>query len=162
MARRLTKKVEIQAYADKVRQQACDRAEASIDAIAQGLARIAFGLRKSLYDDRGRLKLPKDWSEEDDALIESVESEELFETVTDVEEVEGRSRKKKRKELVGYVRKIKTARRVEALKILAQWRRMISADEKLIEMGREIAELKRRQDESNGRNASAKPSGTGD
>jgi phage terminase small subunit len=121
MASQLLKKVEIQSFISELRNQASDAAKVSIERIAQGLARIAFANRADLFDAHGNLKPPKDWPEDVAATVEGIESEEILALVSE-------PGKPKRRELKGHTRKVKTAPRVQALKILAQWRRMIGQD----------------------------------
>jgi hypothetical protein len=95
-------------------------------AVMQGLKRIAFAKRRDAYDERGRIKLPCDWPDDIDGIVESVESEELFELVESTDPETGKTRR--RKELVGYVRKVKFAKRMEALRLLAEIVRLTGRD----------------------------------
>ncbi|MDY3558391.1 terminase small subunit [Gemmata sp. JC673] len=118
---KLLRKGKIRDLIRRMQGEALDAAQVTTDRIAQGLARIAFADRADLFDDRGRLLPPRAWPADVAGTVEGVESEDLFEAVAD-------PNGPKRRELVGYARKVKTARRTEALKVLAQWRRMIGPD----------------------------------
>lgn len=117
----LLKNPQIQQFIHELRDAACDAAKATVERIAQGMARIAFANRAELFDSKGRLLPPDKWPADVAATVESIESEELY-------EVQSEPGKPKRKELVGYTRKVRTARRGEMLKLLAQWRRMVGQD----------------------------------
>jgi phage terminase small subunit len=125
----------VQKLIHTLRQEACDAARVSINRLAQGLARIAFANRADLFDERGCLLPADQWPPDIAATVESVESEEVYETVAE----EGQP---KRKQLRGHVRKVHTARRAEAMKVLAQWRRMIGRDSEIESMGRELERLR--------------------
>lgn len=118
---RLLRNAQIRAYIRELRQAAVDAAKATVEAIAQGMARLAFADRSDLFDERGRLKPPKDWPADVAATVESVETDEIYEVVS-------KSGEPKRRELRGYTRKVRTGKRAEALRLLAQWRRMIGND----------------------------------
>lgn len=117
----LLRKPQIKATIRMLREAAADSALATVERIAQGLARIAFADRSDLFDDKGRLLPPRDWPADVAATVERVEVEELFETVSKPGEP-------KRRELSGYTRKVWTADRLGALKVLAQWRRMVGQE----------------------------------
>lgn len=122
----LLKKPEISAFIRNLQTAAAEAAKVTVSRIAQGLERSANKDLRKLYDHRGRLKLPHEWPDEVAAFVEGVESEEIFETVT---RIDPDTQKPVRcKELVGYVRKVKTTNRTEAQKVLAQWKRMIGQD----------------------------------
>jgi phage terminase small subunit len=135
MASRLLKKVEIQEYISELREQASDAAKITIEKIAQGLSHIAFANRGDLYDEDGTLKHPRDWPKDVAATVEGIETEELFETVSE-------KGQPKRRELKGHTRKVKTARRTEALKTLAQWKKMVDRSSELEAMAAEITQLR--------------------
>lgn len=122
----LFRKPDISAFVRNLQTAAADAAKATVEVIAQGLERSANKDLRKLYDEKNRIKPPKDWPDEIAAVIEGVESEEIYEMVTEVDPDTGK--KVRRKELVGYVRKVKTTNRTEAQKVLAQWRRMVGAD----------------------------------
>jgi phage terminase small subunit len=119
--KRLARKRQIKATVDMLRAAAADAALATVERIAQGLARIAFADRSDLFDGRGRLLPPGEWPADVAATVEGVDTEEVFEVVSKPGEP-------KRRELVGYARKVRTAKRTEALKVLAQWRRMVGQE----------------------------------
>lgn len=125
-ASQLLKKPEIQAFIRNLQTAAADAAKATVEVIAQGLARSANKDLRRLYDGMNRIKPPKDWPDDIAAVIEGVESEEIFEWVERTDPGTGKTTRAK--ELVGYVRKVKTTNRTEAQKVLAQWRRMTGPD----------------------------------
>lgn len=94
--------------------------------VTRELMRLAlFDLRR-VFDDRGRIKLPHEWSDAVAAGVLSVETEELFEKQTETDPDTGKTTR--RKVLVGYARKVKRTPPTEALKVLAQILRMIGQD----------------------------------
>lgn len=109
-----------------LQQRAADAAQVDANAVVQGLKRIAFSRHRDLYDERGRIKLPHEWPEDIAGAVESVESEEVFELVEHTDPESGK--KSRRKELVGYVRKVKVAKRIEALRLLAEIVRLTGRD----------------------------------
>ena len=119
--KRLVRKRQIKETVWQLRQAGVDAAMATVERIAQGLARVAFADRSDLFDERGRLLPPHLWPADVAATVEAIETEEVFRLVS-------KKGEPKRQELVGYTRKVKTARRVEALKTLAQWRRMVGPE----------------------------------
>ncbi|MBY0459178.1 MAG: terminase small subunit, partial [Gemmataceae bacterium] len=123
---RLLRKEAVREIIRQMRQEALDAARVSVQRIVQATARIAFADRADLFDDRGRLLPPKDWPADIRGAVEVVESEDLFEPVERVDPESGKV--VKRKELVGYTRKVRTGKRIEALKLLAQWKQMIGPD----------------------------------
>ena len=123
LAARVLRKPAVQAFIHELRDQACDAARINANRVAQGIGRCAFADPRKLYDARGQIKLPRDWPDELALAIDSVESEDRFETQTETDPDTGKA--VKRKVLVGYVRKVKLSKRGEALRLLAQWRRLI-------------------------------------
>jgi len=123
---KLLRKAQIQEFVRNLQTAAADAAKVTAEVIAQGLARSASKDLRRLYDERNRIKPPKDWPDDIAAVIEGVESEELFEVVEAADPDTGK--KVRRKELVGYVRKVRTTNRTEAQKELARWRRMTGPD----------------------------------
>lgn len=109
-----------------LQQRAADAAQVDANAVVQGLKRIAFSRLPDLYDARGRIKLPHEWPADLVGAVESVESEELFEFVDGTDPDTGK--KCRRKELVGYVRKVRVAKRIEALRLLAEITRLTGRD----------------------------------
>ena len=134
LAWRVLRKPAVRDYIHELRQEACDAAKVTVNRLAQGLARIAFADRGDLFDEHGRLLPPGQWPKDIAGTIEGIESEDLFEVTSE-------PGKAKRKELVGYARKVKTARRAEAIKLLMQWRDMIR-DASEEEFAREIERLR--------------------
>lgn len=122
----LFRKPDISAFIRNLQTAAADAAKVTVTTLARGLQRSAEKDLRKLYDRQGRIKLPHEWPDELAAVIEGVESEELFEYVDGIDPDTGK--KCRRKELVGYVRKVKTTNRTEAQKVLAQWKRMIGQD----------------------------------
>lgn len=125
-AYRLVKKRQIRTYLRDLQQRAADAAQVDANAVVQGLKRIAFSKLPDLYDARGRIKLPHEWPADLVGAVESVESEELFEFVDGTDPDTGK--RCRRKELVGYVRKVKVAKRIEALRLLAEIVRLTGRD----------------------------------
>lgn len=116
----------IRAYIRQLQQRAADAAQVDANAVVQGLKRIAFSRLPDLYDARGRIKLPHEWPADLVGAVESVESEEVFELVEHTDP--GTGKKSRRRELVGYVRKVKFAKRIEALRLLAEIVRLTGRD----------------------------------
>jgi hypothetical protein len=127
---RIVKKRYVREFIRELQSEAANTAKVAVSKIAQGLAQAAFADRRQLWDERGRIRLPKDWPDEVAATVETVESREVFEWVQDDGLDEKGRKKPRRKELVGYVRKVRTSKRLDALKILAQWKQMLAAEEK--------------------------------
>lgn len=123
---KLLRKPQIQEFVRNLQTAAADAAKVTVERLAQGLERSAHKDLRRLYDEKNRIKPPKDWPDDIAAVVEGVESEELFETVVVWDE--DQKKNVRRKELVGYVRKVKTTNRTEAQKVLAQWRRMTGPD----------------------------------
>jgi phage terminase small subunit len=117
----LLRKPQIRAKIREMQEEAADVAQATVNKIAQALYRIAFCDRTLLFDERGcllpRSKMPGDVR----ATIESIENEELLVVVS-------KKGEPRRRELMGFARKVKTAKRTEAIKLLMQWKRMIGQD----------------------------------
>ncbi|WP_157469338.1 terminase small subunit [Gemmata sp. SH-PL17] len=125
-ASELLKKPDISAFIRNLQTAAADAAKATIEVIAQGLARSANKDLRKLYDANGCIKPPHEWPDELAAVIEGVETEELYEWVERPHPDTGKMARAR--ELIGYVRKVKTTNRTEAQKTLAAWRRMIGTD----------------------------------
>lgn len=120
LARRLFRKVQIRAYIRELQSQAADAAMVTVERLAQGLSRTAYADRRSLFAKDGTLLPPHKWPDEIAACIVGIESEELIEW----RKVKGR----RKKVVIGVKHKVRLERRTEAMKILAQWRRMIGED----------------------------------
>jgi phage terminase small subunit len=76
--------------------------------IAQELARIGFADIRNLFDEKGGLKTPENWSDEDAAAVASVETDELFEGF-------GRDRAQ-----IGLTKKVKVWEKTKALEALCR------------------------------------------
>lgn len=125
-AHRRVKNRYIVTFLRDLQQRAADAAQVDANAVVQGLRRIAFSRLPDLYDARGRIKLPYEWPADLVGAVESVESEEVFELVEHTDPASGK--KSRRRELVGYVRKVKVAKRIEALRLLAEIVRLTGRD----------------------------------
>ena len=115
---RLLRKVNIRNYIRELQFAAADAAQVSVAIVAQALRRIALADRAKLFDSHGRLLPPDQWPADIAACVEGVESEELYEPTGEP----GVRR------LAGYARKVRTAKRMDALRLLAQWLRMVGQD----------------------------------
>jgi hypothetical protein len=145
LACRVLRKPAVAAYIWELRNQACDVAQATVTKIAQGLCRAAFADLRKLYDARGRIKVPSEWPDDLALAIDGVDSQDLFETQTETDPETGK--KTKRRVLVGYARKVRLTKRVEALKTLAVWRRMIGRDAEVEYVERELLKMRQVVDE---------------
>lgn len=116
---RLVRKRQVRAYVRDLQDAAAEAAMVTVEEIARGLRRIAAADRGRLFDRFGRLRPVAQWPADVAATVEAVEVEEVYEPVP------GQPGKR---QLRGYVRKVKTARRLEAWRLLAQWRRMVGED----------------------------------
>ena len=135
MAWRLLRNPAVAALIREMREEALAAARVSVNRLAAAMAAIAFANRADLFDSKGRLLPAHQWPVDVAATVESIESEEVFETVS-------KKGKPKRKELRGHVRSVKTAKRMDALKVLAQWKRMIGRDAELEQMLEEIERMR--------------------
>ena len=135
LACRVLRKPAMQKLIYTLREEAVDAARVSVNRLAQGLARIAFSNRADLFDEHGCLLPANQWPADVAATVEGVESEELFEVISQ----RGEPKRKARR---GHNRKVKTARRVEAMKVLATWKKMIGRDSELEKMAAELADLR--------------------
>lgn len=108
-------------YYRNLQNRAADASQLDANMVVQGLMRIAFANRADLFDRHGCL-LPKHlWPVDVAATVEGIESEELYEVVSE-------KGQPKRKELRGHTRKVKTAGRTEALKMLATMLNLLGRD----------------------------------
>jgi hypothetical protein len=112
---------EFRAFYRQLQDDAAAAEQVTANRVVRGFARIAFGRRRDLYDEHNRLLPPSQWSDDLDATIDGIDTEDLFEVVSG-------PGSPKRKELVGYARKVRFAKRIEALKILAQILRLLGPD----------------------------------
>lgn len=76
--------------------------------IAQELARIGFSDIRNIFDDKGALKSPAEWSDEDAAAIAGIDTDELFEG-------SGKDRI-----MVGFTKKVKLWEKTKALEALCK------------------------------------------
>ena len=114
-----------QFYRD-LQDRAADSAQVDANVVTQALKRIALFDIRQVFDERGRILLPHQYSAAVAAGILGVESEELFENQT---EYDPETKKTvRRKVLVGYSRKVKRVAPTEALKLLAQILRLVGQD----------------------------------
>jgi Terminase small subunit len=135
---------EIRDYLRELQHRATTSAQVDADRLVEGLARIAFANRGDLFDKHGRL-LPQDqWPADVAATVEGVESEDVFETVSETVSEGGKS---KRKELRGYLRKVKTAQRLPAFRLLAEILRLVGRDADAETMMTEIGQLRKQIEE---------------
>ena len=118
LAWRVLRKPAVRSYIRQLRDEACTAAQVTTNRLAKALANIAFANRADLFDDKGRLLPPDQWPPDVAATVEGIESEDLFELIS----AKGQP---KRKELKGHARKVKTAGRLGALKLLAEWKGMV-------------------------------------
>jgi hypothetical protein len=121
-AHRRVKNREFRQFYRDLQDRAADAAQVDANLVVQLLRRIATFDVRQLYDDRGRIRLPHEWSDALAAGVMGVESDELFEYA------EGEGGGPRRKELAGYTRKVKRVPPIEAIKLLAQILRMVGAD----------------------------------
>jgi phage terminase small subunit len=98
----LIRKPKVRDYLRELQAEAAAAAQVTLNRTVRELARIAFGNRGAAFDENGALLPPAKWSAEVDALIAGVETGELRDG----------------KEVVGDVRKVKFASRIEAIKEL--------------------------------------------
>ena len=78
------------------------------DRVLTEIARVAFSDLRKLYDEAGRLKLPREWPEEAAGAVAGVDV---------VEEFEGKG---KDRTLIGYTKKVRTYDKVRALELLSK------------------------------------------
>jgi phage terminase small subunit len=104
MAWRLLRQEGIRTLIRALREEAVTAARASVDRIAATMANTAFADRGDLFDANGRLLPPDQWPDDISSAIESIELED------------------------GKPSVVKTAKRMDALRALAAWRRMLGRD----------------------------------
>jgi phage terminase small subunit len=98
---RLLRNVRVQQLIHDLRQQALDTALISVHRIAQGLARAAFADRRDLFAEDGTLLPPREWPPDIAACVESVKLAD------------------------GVPVEVRTAKRMDALRALAAWMKML-------------------------------------
>jgi phage terminase small subunit len=133
MAWRLLRKPAVQKLIHDLRQEALDAARVTVNRLAQALSRIAFADRGDLFDAQGCLLPFAEWPADVAATVEGIDTEELFALVGEPGQ--------KERQLVGRARKVRTARRVEAIKLLMQWRGMVR-DAEVAALDRELQRLR--------------------
>jgi phage terminase small subunit len=112
-----------------IREEAVAAARVSVDRIAAAMANIAFSDRRDLFDAQtGRLLPPHQWPPDIASAVESIELED------------------------GVPVEVKTGRRMDALKVLAQWKRMIGRDSEVETMDRELQRLRALLEQVRGQN----------
>ena len=87
--------------------------EVSVQRIAQEVARIAFFDMRNLVDDEGNAIALQDLDEDTARALNGMDIEELYEG------------KGKDREQIGRVKKYKHVQKIEALRLLAQWKKML-------------------------------------
>lgn len=135
-ASKLVKKGEFRTFYRELQDAAAEQAKVDAARVVRELARHAFFDIREVFDDRGRIRLPAEWSDAVAAGVLAVKSEELFEYVeeqpppgpADPSAPKNRGPKARRKELVGYAREVKRVNPTEPLKVLAQILRLIGQD----------------------------------
>lgn len=121
LAWRVLRNVKVREYIRELRQEALDANRITCNKIIQTLGFIAFADRLGMLDDRGSLLPKSEWPKDVRACLEGIEVEELFETVSEP----GSPR---RKERTGHLRKVRTAKRTEALKLLMAHKGMLGSN----------------------------------
>jgi phage terminase small subunit len=110
------KKPEIRELKERIEDEMLQRAGIHRLKVLVELGKIGFSQVKKAYNDDGTLKQPKDWPEELDGVISSVET---------LEEFAGRG---ENRELIGFVKKLRTYDKVKALEILAKHLRLFPSE----------------------------------
>lgn len=121
LACKLLRKVQIRTTIRRMQQEAADAEQVTVNRLAQSLSREAFADRTGIFDDKGRVKPPKDWPEELRSIIAGVDVDEETETFT-----HPLTGVKSTVTTAKY--KVRFSRGTEAKKVLAQWRGMIGQD----------------------------------
>jgi phage terminase small subunit len=102
---RLLTRVDIQARIEALMAGATRRAGITVERTQQEIARLAYGDRRKLYREDGSLKLPHELDDDAAALVQSLETEELF---GDVVMENDKGKPTLRRQVVGLTRKVKT------------------------------------------------------
>lgn len=105
-ASRLLAKPEVQAHLARRKAELMQQVGVTQEAVLQRLAFIAFGDKRTLFDDRGNLKALSDMTPEEAAMISGVE---VF------EEFEGRG---KDRTYIGKTKKVKFINQLDGLKTI--------------------------------------------
>jgi phage terminase small subunit len=101
-------KLHIRARITELRQQMGKAYNVTRERIAQELARIGFLDIRNVFDEQGRLKDPREWSDEEAAAIAGLETEQTFEGYGDD------------RTWTGYLKKVKLTDKRAALDSLAK------------------------------------------
>lgn len=116
---RLLRNVKIRELIRTMREEAQDAAKVGFSRMIQGLARIAFGDRTDILDDRGCVRPKSEWGPDAKAALEGFKTEEIYEPVPG---------QKGKRRLKGHVRDVNMSRRIEAYRLMAQMLGMVGGD----------------------------------
>lgn len=130
-ASKLLRKPDIRSYLDKLRADAAEAAQVTVDEVARGFRRAANADVTRLLGPDGEMLPPSQWPEDVRLCIVRMEVEELTEW-----QGEGRGRKKV---AIGTKWKVWLENKTECRKVLAQWKRMLAEPEKPKDEGGEEA-----------------------
>jgi phage terminase small subunit len=109
---RLLSFVGVRGAVDEALAARAQRVEVKQDDVLRELLRIARADARTIFDENGQLKPPREWSDDAAAFLSSVEVEELF---------DGRGAERRS---VGFVRKVKLWPKVQALELLGKHLRL--------------------------------------
>lgn len=126
---RLYRKRQLREYFRHLQDVAAEAAKVTTEEIVAGIAAIAKADRRKLFDKRGNMLPPDQWPDDVAAAIEGIETEEIFEVVSE-------PGKPRRRELVGHTRKVKTGSRQAAWRTLAEIKRMLGQDKAAADSGK--------------------------
>jgi len=107
-ASRLLTNANIQARINELRVQMGKAFNITRERIAQEYARIGFVDIRNIFDENGKLKDPKDWSDDEAAAIAGLESENIYDG------------KGEDREMIGYLKKVKLTDKKGALDSLVK------------------------------------------
>jgi len=107
-ASRLLTNANIQARINELRAQMGKAFNITRERIAQEYARIGFVDIRNIFDENGKLKDPKDWSDDEAAAIAGLESENIYDGKGDD------------REMIGYLKKVKLTDKKGALDSLVK------------------------------------------
>jgi len=107
-ASRLLSNANIQARITELRVLMGKQFNITRERIAQEYARIGFVDIRNIFDDNGKLKDPKDWSDDEAAAIAGLESENIYDG------------KGEDREMIGYLKKVKLTDKKGALDSLVK------------------------------------------
>lgn len=120
-AKYLLKKPQISECVARMRREAADAEQVTVNRLAQSLGRQAFADRTRIFDADGRMTRPDRWPEELRSIVAGFEVEEETETVTDPASGHQVVR-------VTTTYKVKFERSSDAKRILASWLGMTGTD----------------------------------